>query len=88
MKESVREKDHWDSPETLFQRSFKVYCEDCGWYVILRRNGAMLSMFINNFNYCAKCNSKRLKTTKPSPWETVNPIEQIRKYYLRIIGKK
>lgn len=83
----MREKDHWDSADTMFQRSFKVYCEDCNWYVILRRNGGMLSMFINNFNKCPKCDGTRLKTTQPTAWETVNPLEQIRKYYLRIIGK-
>ena len=83
----MKAKDHWDRAETMYERSFKVTCQDCNWYVILRRNGGMLAMFINNFNNCPKCNGTQFKTTIPTLFEKINPLEQFRKYYYKIIGK-
>lgn len=71
----------------MYQRSFKMTCEDCGWYVILRRNGGMMSMFLNNFNCCPKCGGKLLQS-KPSLWETANPWEQIKKFHYLLSHKK
>jgi hypothetical protein len=76
-----------DKVEDLFERSFKITCKDCGWYSILRRNGGMTAMFINNWNHCRKCGSDNLMMTKPTPWEKMNPFEQIRKYYEKATEK-
>ncbi len=76
-----------ENVEDLFERSFKITCKDCGWYSILRRNGGMASMFINNWNHCRKCGSDNLMMTKPTNWEKLNPIEQIRKYYEKATEK-
>lgn len=70
----------------MYERSFKLNCQDCGWYVILRRNGGMVSMFINNFNTCPKCGSSALGTSQPTLMETINPVEQLRKYFYKIKG--
>lgn len=72
----------------LFERSFKITCKKCGWYSILRRNGGVLSMFINNFNSCPKCGCEEFETTRPTLWEKINPVEQLRKYYLKLVTKK
>lgn len=72
----------------MYQRSFKVECPDCSWYVILRRNGGMISMFLNNFNACPKCNCKELVTLKPSIIETINPLEQFKKFYYLAVKKE
>jgi hypothetical protein len=72
---------------SMYERSYKLTCKDCGWYVILRRNGGMMSMFINNFNCCPKCKSTQLETSIPSLLETINPVEQFRKYFYKISGK-
>lgn len=72
---------------SIYQRSFKITCSHCGWYVILRRNGGMISMFINNFNNCPKCGGSDLKTTTPTFAETINPWEQFRKYYYKFKSK-
>ncbi|MFZ7102679.1 MAG: hypothetical protein ACOWWO_08465 [Peptococcaceae bacterium] len=71
----------------MYERSYKLICQDCGWYVILRRNGGMVSMFINNFNACPKCNGTTFVTSIPTLLETINPLEQFRKYYYKIRGK-
>ncbi|NMA01141.1 MAG: hypothetical protein GX923_01075 [Clostridia bacterium] len=84
----MRERDHLDSVETMFQRSFRYTCKNCNWYVILRRNGAMLAMFINNFNECPKCGGREFATTKPTILEALNPLEQIRKLYYKALGYK
>ncbi|SMB92819.1 hypothetical protein SAMN00017405_2107 [Desulfonispora thiosulfatigenes DSM 11270] len=68
----------------MYQRSFKLVCQNCSWYVILRRNGGMISMFLNNFNSCPKCKCEDLVTLKPSIKETINPLEQFKKFYYLI----
>ncbi len=72
----------------LFERSFKISCTDCGWYSILRRNGGMVAMFINNWNYCRRCGSDNLKMSKPTFFEKMNPLEQFRKYYEKATEKR
>lgn len=71
----------------MYERSFKIKCKDCGWYVILRRNGGMISMFINNFNKCPICKSENLEMLEPSMKEVINPIEQFKKFYYLIFKR-
>ena len=72
--------------EEMFERSFKITCDDCGWYSIIRRNGGMVSMYINTWHRCRK--SENLSMSKPTPLEKLNPFEQIRKYYEKVTEEK